>query len=168
MATTIALREALNLGISSGNFIDTKIILYSRRDSSGCVCRPRALYANSHVLKKVPHFQDCEDTATFTILRGTSRCRFEALFGDFSESQSRDFTGPVDEEESTEDYGYFSDSDFEDDEDEVVSSFNDTSESNASQHGPLTVLGDGDRCEDQEEHPEKGKVLKIPDVAFVT
>ena len=69
MATTIALREALNLGISSGNFIDTKIILYSRRDSSGRVCRPRALYANSHVLKKVPHFQDCEDTAAFIILR---------------------------------------------------------------------------------------------------
>ena len=56
MAATTALREALNQGISSGNLIDTKIILYSHRDSSGRVCRPKALYANSHVLKTVPYF----------------------------------------------------------------------------------------------------------------
>ena len=60
MAATVALCEALNQGISSGTFIDTKIILYSHRDSSGRVCRPKALYANSHVLKGVPYFNDCE------------------------------------------------------------------------------------------------------------
>ena len=60
MAATVALREALNQGISSGNLVDTKIILYSHRDSSGQVCRPKALYTNSHVLKTVPYFNDRE------------------------------------------------------------------------------------------------------------
>jgi len=56
--TTLALREALNDAISSGRFVDTKIVLFSRRDSSGRVCKPKALYANSHVLKSVPYFED--------------------------------------------------------------------------------------------------------------
>jgi len=64
MAATTALYEALNQGISSGNLVDTKIILCSHRDSSGRVCRPRALYANSHVLKTVPYFNDRESAAT--------------------------------------------------------------------------------------------------------
>ena len=60
MATTTALREALNKGISSGNLVDTKIILYSHRASSGRVSRPKPLYASSHVLKTVPYFHDSE------------------------------------------------------------------------------------------------------------
>jgi hypothetical protein len=70
MPITAALREALNQGISSGIFIDTKIILYSHRDSVGRVCQPKALYANSHILKTVPYFKDCERTATFSSLKG--------------------------------------------------------------------------------------------------
>lgn len=57
-ACTPALREALNDSISSGRFVDTKIILFSRRDSSGTICKPRALYANSRVLKTVSYFND--------------------------------------------------------------------------------------------------------------
>ena len=64
MAATTALREALNQGISSGNLVDTKIILYSHRDSTGRVCRPKALYTNSQVLKTVPYFSDCKHSAT--------------------------------------------------------------------------------------------------------
>ena len=64
MAATTALCEALNQGISSGNLVDTKIILYSRRDSSTRVCRPKVLYASSHVLKTVPYFNNREYTAT--------------------------------------------------------------------------------------------------------
>ena len=60
MAATTALREALNEGISSGSLVDTKIILYSHRDSSGRVCRPKSLYTTSHVLKTVPYFEDRE------------------------------------------------------------------------------------------------------------
>lgn len=57
-ACTPALREALNESISSGHFVDTKIILFSRRDPSGTIRKPRALYASSRVLKTVPHFND--------------------------------------------------------------------------------------------------------------
>ena len=57
---TAVLEEALNDAISSGRFIDTKIVLFSRKDSAGRICKPRALYANSHVLKSVPYFKDRE------------------------------------------------------------------------------------------------------------
>ena len=67
MAATVALREVLNQGISSGTFVDTKFILYSHRNSSGRVGRPKALYANSHVLKTIPYFNDREYPATFNI-----------------------------------------------------------------------------------------------------
>ena len=69
MAATIPLRKALNQGISSGKFIDTKITLYSYRDISSRVRRPKALYSNSHVLKTVPYFNDCTYTATLNIAR---------------------------------------------------------------------------------------------------
>ena len=58
--TTLPLREALNDAISSGKFVDTKIVLFSQRDSLGRVCKSRALYANSHVLKSVPYFNHRE------------------------------------------------------------------------------------------------------------
>ena len=60
MTITTALKGALNDAISSGKFIDTQIILFSRRDGSGRVCKPKALYTNSHVLKSVPYFNDRE------------------------------------------------------------------------------------------------------------
>ena len=76
MAATTVLREALNQGISSGNFVDTKFILYSHRTSSGRVGRPKALYANSRVLKTVPYFNDREYPATLDIACRTSYNRF--------------------------------------------------------------------------------------------
>ena len=169
MAATTALREALNRGISSGNLVDTKITLYSHRDSSGRICRPKALYANSYVLKTVPHFNDRECPATLDIAHRASLHRFKVLFGNFAESQSKDFNKEtVDEEGSAEDYGYSSDSDLEDDEDEKVVSF----KSKAHVFGSVTVpLPDECKnidCEEHEEHIEEGKVVKIPDVAFVT
>ena len=72
MAATAFLREALSKGISSGSLVDTKIILYSHRDSSGRVCRPKVLYANSHVLQTVPYFNNREYTATLDIARRAS------------------------------------------------------------------------------------------------
>ena len=93
------------------------------------------------------------------------------LFGTFAESQSRDFTEEeTDDEESAEDYGYLSDSDLEDDEDEKVASFRHTSRSNIHPFDPFGVPGEDRRitCEEYEERVEKGKVVKIPDMAFVT
>ena len=79
------------------------------------------------------------------------------LFGNFAEAQSKDFNKEtIDEEESAEDYGYLSDSDLEDDDD---------------MRAPPVVVPPETReilCEEHEEHIEKGKIVKIPDMAFVT
>jgi hypothetical protein len=92
------------------------------------------------------------------------------LFGDFAEAQSKDFKEPIDEEESAEDYGYLSDSDLEDNEDEKVSPFKHVTKSKIYPfRDPFGIPGeDKVACEDHEERVEKGKVVKIPDMAFVT
>ena len=65
-ACTPPLREALNETISTGTgFADTKIVLFSRRDSSGIVCKPKALYASGHVLRTVPYFNDRTPLSNF-------------------------------------------------------------------------------------------------------
>jgi hypothetical protein len=82
---------------------------------------------------------------------------FKVLFGNFAESQSKDFNKEaINEEESAEDYGYSSDSDLEDDDDGVVS--------------PIAVPREDRQicCEEHEERIEKGKIVKIPDMALVT
>ena len=89
MAATTALREALNQGISSGNLVDTKIILYSHRDSSGRICRPKALYASSHVLKTVPYFNDRKYTATLDITHGEPHAIVSKYYSGTSQSLSQ-------------------------------------------------------------------------------
>ena len=87
------------------------------------------------------------------------------------ESQSKDFSKEeIDAEESAEDYGYLSDSDLEDDEDEKVASFRCTGRPKVHPFDPFGTSGEDRRIphEEHEEHVEKGKVVKIPDMAFVT
>ena len=84
------------------------------------------------------------------------------LFGNFAESRSKNFNEAIDEDESTDDYGYLSDSDLEDGEEDKAS-FNLTSESTVHPSGEDKIL-----CEGHEECIEKGKVVEIPDMAFVT
>ena len=169
---TAPLREALNQGISSGNLIDTKIIVYSYRDSTGRVCRPRALYTNSHVLKRVPYFNDCEYTTTLDIVLSEAHVIVsKVLFGGFGESQSKDFKEVINEEEYSKDYDYSSDSDLEDEEDERVALSKPRAKSKAQARSlnPFAIPGEDDKIiEEHEEHIDKGKVIKIPDVAFVT
>lgn len=165
MAITVVLREALNQGISSGNFVDTKIILYSHRDSSGRVCQPKALYTNSHVLQTVPYFANRESTTILdTTLAELHGGVFKVLFGDFAESQPKDFNKEAPKDEGfAEGYGYLSDSDLEDDEDEKAAPPKHASKSKMRPFDPFEHPG-----EDNEEFVEKGKVVKIPDIAFVT
>ena len=86
------------------------------------------------------------------------------LSGDFAESQSEDSNEAIDEEESAEDYGYMSDSDLEDSGDGKVSK-----PTAKSKVHPLELYGkDKIVCEGHEENVEKGKVVKILDMAFVT
>ena len=68
MAATPSFREALSKGIASGTLVDTKIILFSRKNSSGLVYGPKALYASSHVLKSIPHFDHRESPAPFSTI----------------------------------------------------------------------------------------------------
>ena len=91
---------------------------------------------------------------------------FQVLFGNFAESQSRGFEEAIDEEEIAEDYGYLSDSDLEDCEDEKATS---PKHETKSKRYPIG-LSDEDKivCEGHEERVEKGKVVTIPDIAFVT
>ena len=173
MAATTPLREALNRGISSGNLIDTKIIVYSYRDSTGRVCRPKALYTNSHVLKTVPHFNNCEYTATLdVVLSNTHAIVSKVLFGGFGESQSKDFKETINVEEYSKDYDYSSDSDLEDEEDGFRLEQGDPlkSKAQAPQPNSFAIPDENDEIirEEHEEHVDEGKVIKIPDVAFVT
>lgn len=91
------------------------------------------------------------------------------LFGNFAESQFKDLRDPVDEEEFAEDYGYLSDSDLEDDEDEKASPPKHTAKSEVHPFDPF--VGPGEEkigYEGHVEHTEEGKVVKIPDMAFMT
>jgi hypothetical protein len=164
MAATTALREALNQGISTGNLVDTKIVVYSRRNSYGQVCRPKPLYTSSHVLKTVPYFNDRKFTPTPDFIRAESHTTIsEVLFGNFAEAQPRGLKEAIRGEETTEDYGYLSDSDLEDDEDmktrPVVRPFDQFMTSRKERRSP---------SEENEEGIGEGKIVKIPDVAFVT
>ena len=78
------------------------------------------------------------------------------------------FSGDViDHDEYAKDYGYSSDSDLEDD---GVASLKQKSKSKDHLFESRGIPGGGRRipCEEHDEHSGRGKVLKIPDVAFVT
>jgi len=157
--TTPALREALNDAISSGKFVDTKIVLFSRRDDTGRVCKPKALYANSHVLKSVPYFKDCE----FPLHPSTAReitLPPLVLFGTFVEAEIRDFSETV-SDELAEDYGYSSDSDLEEDWDLE----------NPRPAGVPTAGGPRKKKSSYGQYTEStlaGKIIKVQDIAFIT
>jgi hypothetical protein len=75
----------------------------------------------------------------------------------------------IDDEEFAEDYGYISDSDLEDDEDEKAAPFKHT-KLKVHPVDPFGIPGEDRRilCEEHEEDAKNGKVVKIPDIAFVT
>ena len=95
----------------------------------------------------------------------------KARFGNSAGPQSKDISkDAIDDEEYAEDYGYLSDSDLEDDEDEKTASSKHTRKSKVHLFDPF-VVPSGDRIipyEGHEEHIENGKIIKIPDMAFVT
>ena len=171
---TLPLREALNDSTSSGRFVDTKIILYSRRDSSGAITKPKALYANSHVLKSVPYFSDREPTSSLS-LASQLKASVAVLSGLYSESEPKNFSEPIDEDEEAENYGYYSDSDLEDDEDVA----NTTGKSSKKAATLKSSSLDSPRLPPDDKKPEpiygewdepsgKGTIIKIHDVAFIT
>jgi len=91
---------------------------------------------------------------------GASCSFFKVFFGSFAEAQLKDFNEEmIDEEEIAQDYGYSSDSDLEDNEDRRVAPVTPVAVSPKEKR----ILG-----EEHEERIEKGKIVKIPDMALVT
>jgi len=163
---SLPLREALNDSISSGKFVDTKIILFSRRDPSGTICQPRALYANSHVLRTVPYFNDRKPL--FPEVTGPIGDGLRVLFGTFAEAESKDFSERLDDTECAENYGYYPDSDLEEDED----SANSKEPARGHPFDPFCFTPTDNKLTppngEYKENLEKGKVIKIQDMAFIT
>lgn len=99
----------------------------------------------------------------------------QVLSGQFAESEPKEFSGPVDEGEQAENYGYYSDSDLEDDDEDAVNAAGRASKgairprrnlhptrSTADQKEPVPTHGEW------EELLAKGTVIKIRDIAFIT
>ena len=76
-----------------------------------------------------------------------------------SESQPKDFSGPIGGSEFAEDYGYLSDSDLEEDWDFESAA----PRSNHSQHREQDPT-----CGQYKEHTRMGNVIVVQDVAFIT
>ena len=96
----------------------------------------------------------------------------KVLFGGFGESQSKDFKEAINVEEYSKDYDYSSDSDLEDEDDGFRLEQGDPLKSKAQirPFTPFVIPGEDDKiiCDEHGERIHKGKVIKIPDVAFVT
>ena len=76
----------------------------------------------------------------------------------------------ADRDEYADDYGYSSDSDLEDDEDEKVTLPKRQTKSKVHPFDSYGIFDEGRKspCEEHVEHTEEGKTVKIPDMAFVT
>lgn len=193
MAATPPFRKALSEGIASGTLVDTKIIVFSRKNSLGGVYGPKALYANSHVLKSIPYFENREFPCA--LLDDNLKIVPQVFFGNFVEAESKDFDETFDDDEFSNDYDYDSDSDLEDDSPTVVDALvgvlkkvvpskeavektlrkivpQDDTLKKALRVDSLSCLrGETSRKPSHEEYSErsdKGKVVKIPDMALIT
>ncbi|KAI0958428.1 hypothetical protein AcV7_004254 [Taiwanofungus camphoratus] len=96
-------QAALKLSVTGGDFIDTRVYLFSRRTASGIVKRPRPVFVNS------------------TVLRAMSPDLDTLLSGGFSESVISHLDPtfqPPDQYVSVEEYQYEFDSDLDDDDDD--------------------------------------------------
>lgn len=76
---------------------------------------------------------------------------FQVLSGTFTEAEPKDLSEDIDDDEVAEDYGYYSDSDLEDDIDHAARCAN-----------PLGTYSE------RRERPQQGKVIKVQDIAFIT
>ncbi|KAH9920091.1 uncharacterized protein B0H18DRAFT_617273 [Fomitopsis serialis] len=97
-----AIRSALLSSIATGSFVDTRFYLPSRRSRAGYVTDLRAVYANSMLFRRASDVFD------------------NMLTGGFAESMSTSFDGepPSGQEVSMDEYGYETDSDLDDTEDD--------------------------------------------------
>ena len=89
------------------------------------------------------------------------------LFGTFAESESKDFSEPLGDAEYAENYGYHSDSDLEDDEDSEA-----PKPARGHPFDPFCFTTTDKKPtpsrREHEERLEKGKVIRIQDMALIT
>ncbi|KIP10838.1 hypothetical protein PHLGIDRAFT_11103 [Phlebiopsis gigantea 11061_1 CR5-6] len=110
------------LSLTSGNFIDIKFYAYSRRNATGNVYKPKAIYANSYILRvKSPNYFE-------PLLQGGygGYCATGPLHGDFPA------TFPVE----CDGEGYDSDSDLEDDDEDNAPGERKAKATHASERAP--------------------------------
>ena len=63
---------ALSIASDTGSLFDTKFYAYSRRRKNGVVYEPKAIHANSWLLrKKLPYFEQCEWITFLSCIPGT-------------------------------------------------------------------------------------------------
>lgn len=68
-AISPTLATALAKSMDTGHFLDTKFYVFTRRQKSGEVDLPKAIYANSYILKKrSSYFNDCQSRFLMTCL----------------------------------------------------------------------------------------------------
>ncbi|KAF9785359.1 hypothetical protein BJ322DRAFT_826989 [Thelephora terrestris] len=120
------------------------------------ITKPTALYANTHVLKTVPYFSDL-------------------LSGVYSETEPKDFSEPIDEDEQAENYGHYADSDLEDEDDAVYATWEAAKTAAPPKRNPPSPspspADDGDSepvYGERNESSRKGTIIKIHDIALIT
>lgn len=119
----LLLRAALKSAADSGAFMDTKFYAFSRRDPSRKVYEPKAVYANGWLLRaRVPSYFEprkrlgSQDRLFYQLIK----LYLLVLAGGYKESTVGSLHGnfPSNQPASNSEYGYDSDSDLEDDEEE--------------------------------------------------
>ena len=92
------------------------------------------------------------------------------LFGTFAEAESKNFSEHLDDTECAENYGYYSDSDLEEDEDSVSPKA--SKPARGHPFDPFCFIPTDSKptpaCGEHKERLEKGKVIKVRDMAFIT
>ena len=93
----------------------------------------------------------------------------QVLSGSYAESEPKDFSELIDEDEQAENYDYHSDSDLEDDED-VLNAGNAPKKVTPLKSDPLStdVKKSTSIYGEWNESPGRGTIIKIHDIAFIT
>ena len=99
----------------------------------------------------------------------------EVLSGTYAESEPRDFSEPIDEDEQANGYDYYSDSDLEDDDDAVNATGKALKKPVSLKSNSLDPLGVSTNDKkalpiygEWDESSGKGMIVKIGDIAFIT
>ena len=98
----------------------------------------------------------------------------EVLSGEYAESEPKDFSEPIDDDEEAKNYDYYSDSDLEDDEDTVNAGKTPKKAipRKSSSLDPLRLPANDKKSAlvhgEWKETSGKGMIIKVHDVAFIT